>query len=81
MNASLMKYDYGTFREGLRAIQRSTTIILNDETHSDEKERIINHVLIHLENIKMNMAKISVLNSAECDLFEEIVRELNNYKN
>lgn len=52
MNASLMKYDYGTFREGLRAIQSSTNDILNEKQDNGEKEKIIGHVLYHLETIK-----------------------------
>ncbi len=52
MNASLMKYDYGTFREGLRAIWNSTTGMLDKTQEKAEKEKVVNHVLYHLETVK-----------------------------
>jgi hypothetical protein len=52
MNASLMKYDYGTFREGLRAIWSSTVNILNEKQDESEKEKIVEHVSYHLGTIK-----------------------------
>ncbi len=52
MNASLMKYDYGTFREGLRVIRDSTIGILDENQDKTEKERIVKHVLYHLETVK-----------------------------
>lgn len=52
MNASLMKYDYGTFREGLKAFQNATNDILDDEISIDERKKIINHITYHLTIIK-----------------------------
>ena len=52
MNASWMKYDYGTFREGLMAIQSSITNVLDEELSKTEKEKIVEHVLYHLEMIR-----------------------------
>jgi hypothetical protein len=39
MKCSLMKYDYGIFKEGLRIIQNSTIYILIEEKNIDLKEK------------------------------------------
>ncbi len=74
MNASLMKYDYGTFREGLRAIWNSTINILDKNLDKNEKENIINHVLYHLETVKGLSAE-----SDEGRLVDEVIADIKRY--
>ena len=71
MNASLMKYDYGTFREGLRAIWNSTTSMLDKNQDKSEKEKIVNHVLYHLETVKRLAA-----GSNEGKLVDELMADI-----
>ena len=71
MNASLMKYDYGTFREGLRAIWNSTTSMLDKNQDKNEKEKIVKHVLYHLETVKRLTAE-----SNESKLVDEVIVDI-----
>ncbi|MBI5681483.1 MAG: DUF2254 domain-containing protein [Methanobacterium sp.] len=68
MHASLMKYDYGTFREGLKAIQNSVTIILNGKISKNEKSMIVKHVSTHL-----SLTKKLTADSGDVNLIEQII--------
>ena len=71
INVSLMKYDYGTFREGLRAIWNSTIIMLDKNHDKNEKEKIVKHILYHLETVKR-----SAVESNEGMLVDEVMADI-----
>lgn len=71
INASLMKYDYGTFREGLIAIHDSTIKILSAVIDEKEKEKIIKHVSDHL----LVTRRLAVESDNE-DLIDKILADL-----
>lgn len=51
VHGSIMKYDYGTARVGLKAVGDGTARILKKSLNKDDKIEFIKHVLKHLDKI------------------------------
>lgn len=48
MRSSLMKYDYETWKDGLKAISSRTNQLLVEKSKDEDKEKLLSHIFPHL---------------------------------